>query len=55
MQFGMVRKEKLFEMRVVHCGNDFVIRLSMDLVPTPDGSIDAAFEVGQFPSGVRSR
>jgi hypothetical protein len=55
MQFGIVRKEKFFEMRVVRCGNDFVIKLSMDLVPTPSGSGDAAFEVGQFPSDVRSR
>jgi hypothetical protein len=54
MQFGIDREEK-FEMRVVRCGNDFVIKLSVDLVPTAYGSIDAAFEVGQFPSGVRSR
>jgi hypothetical protein len=55
MQFGIDRKEKLFEMRFVRCGNDFVIKVSVDLMPTAYGNIDAAFEVGQFPLDVRSR
>jgi hypothetical protein len=53
MQIGIGRKENNSETRVVRCGNNFVIKLSKDLVPAELAI--AAREVGHFPSANGSR
>jgi hypothetical protein len=54
MQFGIDRREKSDQV-VVRCGNNLVVKLSMDLLPTPQRSGDDRFAVGQFPSAKGSR
>jgi hypothetical protein len=46
-------EEKQF--RVVRCGNDIVINLSMDSLPTPNPRSAVPFGDGQFPSAQGSR
>jgi hypothetical protein len=48
-------KEKNARGDVVRCGNNFVEKLSMDLVPAPNRRGVCRFQAGRFPSDLGSR
>jgi hypothetical protein len=48
-------RDMTLQSALVRCGNNFVGKLAMDLVPTPMHAAIAADEVGQFPSANGSR